>query len=123
MVQGKESEAKAIRDAIAGLGRGRTTRLPDEIRQRVIDYARRGRAEGRRWSELAEAVGLGVTTVQQWVGAAAVPKARVTFVPVQVTAREASPEASSRLTIRTTGGVELEGVSLEQAIVVLRALG
>src|SRR5512144_743515 len=90
-------ETRAIRRAIEALGRrGRTERIPLPLRARVVRVVETGRAEGRSWRELAEAVGLAVTTIERWWGLAR--QARPTLVPVQVEAvdRRAEPEVGSR---------------------------
>jgi hypothetical protein len=119
-------ETRAIRRAIAALGhRGRTERIPLPIRARVMRVVEAGRAEGRSWRELAHGVGLAVTTIERW--SALARRSRPALVPVQVEAVDwtAAPEAGRRpgLAVVSASGVRLEGVSVAEAISVLRALG
>src|SRR2546428_13045025 len=58
---------RAARAAVAGLGpRGRTTRIPDGVRARVLAYTRRQRAVGASWQTVARAVGVSASALQKW---------------------------------------------------------
>src|SRR5438552_18221611 len=98
---GADDEARA---AVAALGRrGRTTRIPDSVRRRVVAYARRRRAAGDSWARIARLVGVSVGSpvgsLQNW--SRTPPPAR-TPVPGDVTAgAEARPAA---LGVRPPGG-------------------
>ncbi len=115
-------EATTLREAVVKLGRrSRTQAIPRPIRARVTEYARRGRAKGRSWREMAQAVGLSAYTVQRWVERAqeTAPGAQK-MVPVRV---EVDPESGpGGLVLITPSGMRLEGLAREDAVAVLRAL-
>ena len=115
-------EARGLREAVAGLGRrSRTQAIPRPIRARVIEYARRGRAKGRSWREMAQTVDLSAYTVQRWVERAeeTAPGAQ-RMVPVRVEVEPAGRQGG--LVLIMPSGVRLEGLACEDAVAVLRAL-
>jgi len=108
-----------VRAAVAALGqRGRTTRIPDAVRARVLTYARRQRAAGHSWVRIAQAVGLSVGSLKNW---SRTPPAARTLVPVAVAPAPAVPTAA--LVVVSPGGYRVEGLDLATATVLLRALG
>jgi len=112
------------REAVRSLGRrGRTQRIPTAVRERVIAYARVARGRGVSWRRIARAVGLSTSGVQRFAQARR-PQPQAALVPVVV---QALPEeglpAGAGLILLTPGGHRLERLSLEQALVLLRALG
>lgn len=121
------NSANAARRAVQGLGnRGKTARIPDEVRAAVLDYAGKARSAGQTWSEIGLAVGLSETVVKRWSreskaasGRTRTRKSRLT--PVVVT--QASPtSATSHMILTTASGERLEGLGVEDAIRVLRGL-
>ena len=105
---------------MAALGqRGRTTRIPDAVRARVLTYARRQRAAGHSWVRIARAVGLSVGSLKNW--SRTPPPAR-TLVPEEVATR--APEVPvAALVVVSPGGYRAEGLDLATATALLRALG
>jgi len=112
--------ARAMRHApaVAALGRrGRTTRIPDSVRRRVVAYARRRRAAGDSWARIARLVGVSVGSLQNW--SRTPPPAR-TLVPVDVTAvSETRPAA---LVVVSPGGYRVEGLDVATVSALLRTL-
>src|SRR3989442_4817710 len=79
-----DHDERRARAAVSALGRrGRTTRIPDAVRSRVLAYARRQRAAGHSWTRIAGTVGLSIGSLKNWSRLPA--RARV-LVPVAVTA-------------------------------------
>jgi hypothetical protein len=112
------------REAVQGLGqRGRTQAIPAEVRERVVAYAERARAQGRSWRRIAKSVGLSAAGVQRFANAKA-PARRAGLVRVAVApqAREASPAVPGLVWV-TPSGHRLERLSREDAVALLRALG
>ena len=112
------------REAVSGLGRrGRTQRIPPAVRERVVAYARVARARGVSWRRIANCVGLSTAGVQRFAQARPT-RPQASLVPVVV---QASPEeglaAAAGLSLLTPSGHRLEGLSLEQALVLVQALG
>ena len=109
--------------ALAALGkRGRTTRIPDDVRAMVVRYARQQRRRGVPWRTIASGLGLSASAMQRWAKRHQRPRARraTAMVPVQV--REERPEERG-LAVVTPSGVRVEGLSLEAAVHVLQQLG
>src|SRR5881296_3822812 len=110
-------DGHGVRAAVAALGqRGRTTRIPDAVRARVLTYARRQRAAGHSWVRIARAVGLSVGSLKNW---SRMPPVARTLVPVA-----AAPEVpTTALVVVSPGGYRVEGLDLATATALLRALG
>jgi len=114
-----KTSASTARRAVQGLGsRGKTTRIPDEVRSVVLRYARGARASGQSWSGIAEAVGLSTSALQRWNRA--VPK-KVKLKPVVITDALASASRGG-LVLATASGDRLEGLRVDDAICLVRAL-
>jgi hypothetical protein len=112
-------DGRAVRAAIAALGhRGRTTRIPDAIRARVLAYTQEQRAAGRSWMWIARQVGLSAGCLQNW---SRTPAPARTLVPVALAAT--APVPSVPLLIVSPGGYRVEGLDLATASALLRALG
>jgi hypothetical protein len=111
------------REAVKGLGRrARTQRIPAAVRERVVAYARAARTRGMSWRRIAKAVGLSTAGVQRFAKAKPTPP-RAALVPVALRRQAAEASPASRLTWVTPSGHRLEPLSLEEALVLLRALG
>ena len=111
-------DGRGVRAAVAALGqRGRTTRIPDVVRARVLAYTRRQRAAGHSWARIAHRVGLSVGSLKNW--SRTPPPAR-TLVPVTVAAAEVPAAA---LVVVSPGGYRVEGLDVATASALLRALG
>ncbi len=109
--------------ALAALGkRGRTTRIPDDVRAMVVRYARQQRRAGVAWRTIASELGLSTSAMQRWAKRRERPRTRraAAIVPVQV--REERREERG-LAVVTPSGVRVEGLSLEAAVRVLHQLG
>ena len=124
------------RQAVRELGeRGKTTRIPDEVRAAVIAYVREARAEGEGWAGIAEHVGLSVTALQRWSRTRRGRERREQRKPKQKPARllpvcvSSEPALEARvggtgtgLTLSTPHGERLEGLGLAEAVELLRGL-
>ncbi len=109
----------SARRAVQALGkRGKTTRIPDEVRTVVLEYAGEARSTGQTWSEIGEAVGLSETVLQRWSRAG---RRKSRLRPVVVT-QAASSAKNSNMVLTTASGERLEGLDVEDAIRVLRGL-
>jgi hypothetical protein len=111
----------AARRALRSLGeRGRTTRIPKEIRSVVLAYADERRACGEGWTTIGESVGLSVTALQRWRRKGE-ERHQGGLRPVLV--HEADLGRSSvGLSLITAHGEKLEGLGVEDAIRLVRAL-
>jgi hypothetical protein len=111
-------DGRAVRAAVAALGhRGRTTRIPDPVRARVLAYTRGQRAAGRSWTWIARRVGLSAGSLKNW---SRTPAPAQALIPVEVAA---TPMPSAPLVVVSPGGYRVEGLDLATASALLRALG
>lgn len=106
------------REALQRLGRrGRTTRIPDEVREAVLAYAKHERARGVAWADIAKEVGVSGSVMIRW--ASGRRRGRGRLVPVRLLA--ASP-ARGGVVLVAPSGHRIEGLSIAEGIEVLRAL-
>lgn len=114
-----KTSGSAARQAVESLGsRGKTTRIPDEVRIVVLGYAGEARAEGRSWRQVSETVGLSTSLLQRWNR---VGKRRGRLKPVVIADPRPSAETVG-LVLATARGERLEGLGVEEAIRILRGL-
>ena len=109
--------------ALAALGRrGRTTRIPDDVRAMVVRYARQQRRRSVSWRTIASELGVSASAMQRWAKRCERPRPRraAAMVPVQV--RE-EPLKERGLAVVTPSGLRVEGLSLEAAVHVLQQFG
>ena len=116
-----KSSAVTARRSVEALGaRGKTTRIPDEVRGVVQGYSDEARAAGQSWAEIAATVGLSTSLLMRWNRAAG---KRAKLKPVVITRAAASVTArSSRLVLVTAAGERLEGLCVEDTVRILREL-
>jgi hypothetical protein len=115
--------AAEVRAALAALGkRGRTTRIPDDVRAMVLRYARQQRRRGVSWRTIASELSLSASAMQRWAKGQTRRRIRraAAMVPVQV--REERPEERD-LAVVMPSGARVEGLSLAAAVQVLQQLG
>ncbi len=111
-------EARAARTALAELsGRGRTTRIPDDVRALVLAYVRAARARRVGWSAIAAEMGLSRTVMQRWLRASPSSAGR-RLRRVRVAAAS-SPRTVSLL---APSGHRIEGLCVEDAAKLLGLL-
>ena len=114
-------DGRGVRAAVAALGRrGRTTRIPDAVRVRVLAYARHQRAAGQSWTRIAHTVGLSVGSLKNW---SRLPPPARALVPVDVAIAAPAGPAVTALVVVSPGGYRVEGLDLATASALLRALG
>lgn len=103
-----------IRSGLAAHGTpGRGHRYAPELRDGIRAYVCAARASGQSWTALSQELGLRPGTLHAW----AEPEKSAILVPVVAARTDAT------LRIRTASGTVLEGLDLETAVRVLRALG
>ncbi len=118
-----QTSCSTARSAVEALGtRGKTTRIPDEVRRVVLAHAREARAAGQPWTEIAKRVGLSTSLLQRWNGAGEKKdRKNARMMPVVIT-EGAQPAVRSDLVFATAHGDRLEGLCVEDAIRLLRGL-
>jgi transposase-like protein len=110
--------AGSLRVALASHEAGRGKRYPRELKARIIEFARARREDGTSWAQIAEDLGIAFETVRRWC-LAAEPATPRSMVPVRVVA----DGADRTVTIGSPAGYRIEGLTLREAVAVLRALG
>lgn len=120
-----KSSASAARRAVQSLGdRGKTNRIPDEVRVVILGYAREARSAGLSWIEIAEAVGLSSSVLMHWdrEGRKKNTKKKARLKPVVI--KEPFPQASEHagIVLITGGGERIEGLGVEETVRILRGL-
>lgn len=96
--------------SLSRVERGVGRRYPADVRRQVVAWVQGERAVGRSWGELADELGIPVSTLVRW-------STRPRAVPVIVQAAAPSPSVS----LVSPSGWRIEGVSLEQALALLGA--
>jgi hypothetical protein len=110
--------ASSLRAALASHQPGRGKRYPRDLKARIIEFARARRGEGASWERISDELGISYETGRRWCLAAEAKTSRA-MVPVRVVA-----EGTDRpVTIASPSGYSIEGLTLQQAVAVLRALG
>ena len=119
-------ERKRLREAIAARPHLRH-RLSPERRARATAYARRRKAEGATASSIADELGVSQPTVGHWLAGgrsgALVVAGRIPTRSERLREVVVDERRVSALRIVSPAGYRLEGLSLEEAAMVLRALG
>lgn len=111
---------QVARRALAGLGeRGRTTAIPDEVREVLVSCALEQRGRGKSWSAIAKVLGVSTSGLIRW------SKRRVArcegAVPVEIRVEE--PSNGPAVTLVSPAGYRVEGLGVSEALAVLRELG
>jgi hypothetical protein len=115
-----EVSLQSARRALARLGeRGRTTAVPDEVRQVLVAYAREQRKRGRSWVSIAASLGVSSSALIRWSQRGAPRCARA--VPVEVRVEE--PRSGAAVTLVSPAGYRIEGLAVSDALQALRELG
>jgi transposase-like protein len=111
---------QAARRALAGLGRrGRTTAIPDEVREVLVAYALKQRERGKSWAAIARALGVSSSGLIRW-SRGAVSRCEGA-VPVEVRVEE--PSADAAVALVSPAGYRVEGLRVSEALAALRELG
>ena len=120
-----KSTLASAHHALESLGpRGQTTRIPESVREVVLAYAREAHNAGETWAGVAENVGLSVTALHRWNRGGQEKGGQKKFVPVVMStpAVQPVPARETRLTLTTAGGERIEGLELDEAVRIVRAL-
>src|SRR5262245_48732287 len=119
-----KNEGKQLRAAIAARPQ-RRLRLSAELRQKTSAYARQRKAEGASVAGIARELGVSQPTVAHWLTSKGSVAMEVVGQPPRVRPfREVIVEgrASTTLRVVSPSGYRVEGLSLEEAAMMLRAL-
>ncbi len=112
-------DTKTLRRAIEALAANNyRRRYPAELRSRVAAHARCGLAAGATLWEVARSLGMGSKTLERFLEDDS-PKA---LMPVQLIDPVGEREVTGPIVVRGGCGVTVEGLDLEGAATLLRAL-
>jgi transposase len=104
---------------------------PSQVRSLVVAYAQRNLGDGVNFKQISRLVGIPANTIRYWWTQAQIQmerqgKAARAPAPVRIQREEVDPPSSAdgpgRLVLVTPGGYRLEGLALEEALVVLERL-
>jgi hypothetical protein len=124
-------EAKQIRAEVAALNPGRGRKYTKALRERVLTYMERAREDGMFETEASKAVGVPLARIDAWRSAEREHAAN--YVPAPVAPRATNETALMPVAVRdewpfgptiafsTPSGYRVEGLSLDQALGLLRA--
>jgi hypothetical protein len=126
-------EAKEIRSEVARLRPKRGRKYKREFRQRVVDWYARAQESGMLASDCMHAVGLSIVLIEKWrdaerriaatmVPSPEVPRPSASTALVPVVMRDDLP-FGPMIAFSAPGGYRIEGLTLEQAIGLLRLFG
>jgi hypothetical protein len=117
-----EREAQVLRREIERHGAARGKRYDKRLQERVIAYAGERRRAGAAWLAIATELGMKFETIRRWCvqgepqSSAASPLA---LRRVEVMERD----DSRSLAVISPAGFRVEGLTLQSAVLMLRALG
>ncbi|QRK05593.1 transposase [Archangium violaceum] len=121
----KEQAEKFRKVVLERGGVGPRARYTTEQRQEALEYVRARQKQGASVEEAAKELGMSSWTLSRWGSAARragqQQPARAALVPVEVKA-ERAPVRGGGLVVHGPGGVRVEGLSLEDAVRLLRGL-
>ena len=118
-----QASGRTARRAVQSLGkRGKTTRVPDDVRRVVLAHTREARSAGQSWRQIAETVGLSTSLLLRWNGSSAKKTRRTTRLKPVVLSSTLPSISRSRLVWVTAQGDRLEGLCMEDAIRLVRDL-
>jgi hypothetical protein len=109
-----KDEARILRRELDRIGTRRGPCVPPELRARATAWIAEQRADGRTVADLASELGIAVGTVLRWSNG--IVRA---IVPVHVV----PDEPSASVAVVSPSGFRIEGLSVADAVRVLRELG
>lgn len=116
----KTHEARRLRAELGAQERRRGKRYDRGLRDRIVAFAMQRRAEGRSWMAIATELDARFETIRRWCASRrTTPTTALALRPVEVVAdREAAA-----LSVVSRSGLRVEGVTLDDVIVLVRELG
>ncbi|NRA34817.1 MAG: transposase [Polyangiaceae bacterium] len=116
-----ENELSKIRELVLTSRAAGAKRYPRGVRERVLAYARGRLASGLSWRAVADEIGLNLHTLRFWreraTGKDSKQPKKLKAVVVQST-----PAAEPKLSLHGPRGTRVDGLSVESAAALLRAL-
>ena len=97
-------------------------RLPSRLRERVVAFARRRRHGGATIRAVGLELGFSYETIRRWTSAAPADRVETMPVPVEIVAAAAAPAVERTVSVVSPAGFRVDGLSLDEAATLLRAL-
>lgn len=117
-----DREATRIRGLVRAAGpRGRGARLPEDVRRELIAYAHRRRSDGVGIHRIAAATGVSSESIRRWTGRDELRSIARQLIAVEVR-EDVTPLTVASLSVSSPSGYRIDGLTLEQAVVVLGRL-
>jgi transposase-like protein len=113
-----DRELRDLRHRLGEIPRGRGRRVPAALRERIVAWIATRRAHGDEWRELARALGMPAQTLTRWAARDVGHERSVVLRPVAVI----DELASRTVTVVAPSGLRVEGVTIADAIAILRSL-
>ena len=110
--------ASSLRVALATHEAARGKRYEPSLKARIIAFARSRRDDGASWVTIASEIGIAFETLRRWCIATERGSSHA-MVPVEVVGERSDHVVS----VVSAGGHRIEGLTLEEAVSALRALG
>jgi hypothetical protein len=110
--------ATSLRAALSAHTPGRGKPYPAALKVRIAEYVRSERSSGTTWAQLTSELGVASESLRLWCSNAA-PGAPRALLPVSVVA----DRKEQSITVVSASGYRIEGLTLRDAVAVLRALG
>jgi hypothetical protein len=108
----------SLRRGLLAHSPGRGKLYAPEVQAGVVEYAQERRGDGASWQQIATELGLRFETVRRWCSGVSPG-----HLLKQVELVDEDSETVSSLRIVSPSGYRLEGLTLQDAISALRALG
>jgi len=113
-----DDEAERLRGSIVRLGAAHGRRYPAGMKELLLAFVDRAREAGMSAGEVSRRLGVSQRQLSNWRAAVRAERPRA-MVPVRVVDE---PAASSTITLVSPNGFRIEGITIAQAIELLRAL-
>ena len=110
-------QLRSLQEAVASHRPERGKHYSPELRERIVAFALARHDEGTSWETIASELGLATETLRAWRSA----EGRSTTAMVPVSVVEDVPSEGVRVV--SPSGFRIEGLVLDEAVYVLRALG
>jgi hypothetical protein len=110
--------ASSLRAALSAHTPGRGKPYPAALKVRIAEYVRSERSSGTTWAQLTSELGVSGESLRLWCSKVA-PEVPRALVPVTVVA----DREEQTITVVSASGHRMEGLTLRDAVTVLRALG
>ena|SRR5689334_23224311 len=111
-----DRELQDLRRCLGAIPRGRGRRFPIVLRKRVVAWTAERRRRGDWWCELSRELGVPARTLKRWV----TPRPEGALSLRRVDVLDEPPTRT--VTIVSQSGLRIEGVTIADAITILRGL-